>query len=252
MTIPTATAFNQLGEVFAYPMSQTASGDETRRRSKVRRTGQPVRRCSYLAGREGTFWRPIQRQEARKILFAAKRFELTTRKPGARNGALGHVALEILDLLSNMVDQRSGRLDPSLDFLMKRLHRSRDAVVRALKALRDHGFLDWLRRYAPTGNEAGPQIRQTSNAYRLMMPKALGRLLQLYFVPAPTPADTEHRIKEITAAIETYKREMSLAELPLFALGSDDPFAQALARLGASIQAKKERESAKQSESLSV
>ena len=107
-------------------------------------------------------------KEGAKIVLAARRFELVTRQPGARSGALGFVALEVLDFLANLVDWKTGRLDPSLDYIMGRLKRSRDAIVRALSALRAHGFLDWIRRYVPTGNEGrGPQVRQTSNAYRL-------------------------------------------------------------------------------------
>jgi hypothetical protein len=61
---------------------------------------------------------------------------------------------------------------------MRKLRRSKDAVVRALQALRAHGFLDWLRRYVPTGQEGrGPQVKQTSNAYRLSMPARAMRLL---------------------------------------------------------------------------
>ena len=61
---------------------------------------------------------------------------------------------------------------------MARTKRSKDAVVRALAALRRHGFVDWLRRYIPTGNlGAGPQVQQTSNAYRLALPPAAERLL---------------------------------------------------------------------------
>ncbi|MBY5441862.1 hypothetical protein [Rhizobium leguminosarum] len=117
---------------------------------------------------EGHFWQRTKREDVRRIVLAARRFELVTRQPGARSGALGFVALEVLDFLANLVDWKTGRLDPSLDYIMGRLKRSRDAIVRALSALRAHGFLGWIRRYVPTGNEGrGPQVRQTSNAYRL-------------------------------------------------------------------------------------
>ncbi|HRM75333.1 MAG TPA: helix-turn-helix domain-containing protein, partial [Paracoccus sp. (in: a-proteobacteria)] len=58
-----------------------------------------------------------------------------------------------MELFANLVDFRTGRLEPAIETLMRMLRRSRDAIVRALKALRSHGFLDWLRRYVPTGNE---------------------------------------------------------------------------------------------------
>ncbi len=88
------------------------------------------------------------------------------------------MAIELLELFANLVNFRTGRLDPSIETLMRYLRRSRDAIVRALKALRQHGFLDWLRRYIPTGNQGrGPQVQQTSNAYRLSLPARALRLL---------------------------------------------------------------------------
>lgn len=77
------------------------------------------------------FWRRTSRQEVQKIIKAAQRYELHGRKPGRRNGPLGSIALEILALFGNLVSYKTGRLDPSLDWIMSKLKRSRDAVVRA-------------------------------------------------------------------------------------------------------------------------
>ena len=209
-----------------------------------------VRRSSRMAGRcEAVFWRPVKRQEARQIVLAARRYELSTKQKGKRNGALGHIALEILDYLTNLVDYRTGRLEPSLDYLMKKLCRSRDAIVRALKALRTHGFIDWLRRFVPTGNEGHgqPKYQQTSNAYRLSMPKRALQYLGRYGKKAPLPDDLAHAQDEQAATIEAYKNDMTLSEQALFELG-DTPLGQSLARLGKLME---NRESAKQSESLS-
>lgn len=212
-----------------------------------RRTGQPVRRHSVLRGREGQFWKPVRRQEARQIVLAARRYELQTKEKGRRTGALGVVALEILDLLANLVDFRTGQLDPSLDTLMDRLKRSRDAIVRALANLRRHGFLDWLRRYVPTGDREGVQVQQTSNAYRLMMPKRGRDALGRYGKPSPLPADFEHAQAEHARMIDDHRQALSLAELPLFDI-EDEGLAQALSRLGSLMD---QRESAKRTESLS-
>jgi len=215
---------------------------------KVRRERAQVRRHSRLAGREGTFWRGTKRKDVRQIVFAARRFELKSRQFGKRSGALGTVAIEILDYLANLVDYRTGRLDPSLDTLMERLKRSRDAIVRALKALRTHGFLDWLRRYVPTGNEGrGVQVRQTSNAYRLMMPKKAKRLMGRYGRSAPTPDDFPHAQEQQAAIIEEYRDSLSMAELPLFDI-EDKGLAEALSRLGSLME---KRESVQRSESVS-
>ena len=217
-------------------------------REQAGRPRQPVRRHSRLAGREGVFWRRTNRQEVRRVMLAAKRYELATRQPGARSGALGFVALEVLELMGNLVDFRTGRLEPSIETMMRYLKRSRDAIVRALKALRDHGFLDWLRRYEPTGAEQGPQVKQTSNAYRLFLPKRAAALLGRSGLTAPVPDDFSHARQEKAAQIEEYAASLSFAQRALFEI-EDEGLAAALSRLGAALDAKKQRESAGQSES---
>lgn len=213
-----------------------------------RRTGQPVRRLSRAQGRcEGVFWRSIDKREVRQIVTAARRYELATRQAGQRNGALGPIALEILDLFGNLVDFRTGRLDPSIDFMRAKLRRSRDAITRALRALRDHGFLDWLRRFVPTGNGGrGPQVQQTSNAYRMSLPARALRLMGRLFIPAPAPDDFSHAQQQAAAVYEGQVDSLSLPERARHVIDADNPLADALARLGFMIQ---ERESARRSES---
>lgn len=213
------------------------------------RTKTPVRRNSNLKGRcEGVFWRKISKAEAWRVVYAAKKYELMERAAGSRSGPLGSVAIEILELFAHLVDKRTGRLEPSLDYLMRTLKRSRDAIHRALKALRAHGFLDWLRRYVPTGAETGPKVLQTSNAYRLSLPARAVRLLGRLFQPAPVPDDFTQAKAEQAAQIEAHKASLSLAELPLFMI-EDEALAASLSRLGAALSARKERESGKQAES---
>lgn len=181
-------------------------------------------------------------------MLAARRYELTCREPGSRNGPLGGVAIEVLELFANLVNFRTGRLDPSIDFLMLKLRRSRDAIVRALKALRSHGFLDWLRRYVPTGNEGrGPQVQQTSNAYRLSLPARARQFLGRFGITPPPPDDHVQAEAERAAEMEAHRASLPMDELALFDVGNN-PLGQALARLARSM---KQRESAKQTESPS-
>lgn len=209
----------------------------------------PVRRHSRAAGRcEGVFWRRTDRQQVRQIVLAARRYELAGRQPGTRNGPLGGVAIELLELFANLVDFRTGRLEPSIDTLMRKLRRSRDAIVRALKNLRDHGFLDWLRRYEPTGNKGrGPQVKQTSNAYRLFLPKRARQFLGRWGDAPPPPDDYAQAEAERAAAIEMHRASLDIESRTLFDVGNN-PLGMALARLGKAISL---RESAKQTESLS-
>lgn len=192
----------------------------------------PVRRQSYAARGSDGFWRKITRQEAAKIRLAAERYELSTRQRGARYGALGSVALEVINYLTRLVDFRTGRLEPSLDFLQMKLKRTRAAIVRALKALRSHGFVDWLRRYIPTGNEGrGPQVKQTSNAYRLLLPKNALQCLGHFGVPFPLPEDIVHSRDVQAIEIRAQLSALSIDDQMAFKFGATDPIGLALARL---------------------
>ena len=208
------------------------------------RQSVPVRRGSHLVGREGTFWRPVKRKDARRIVLAAKVYERTGRGRGQRSGPIGTVAVEVIELLANMVSARTGQLDPSIETMKRKLNRSRDAIVRALAALRRHGFIDWLRRYVPTGNETGPQVRQASNAYRLALPERALRLLGGYGEPAPVPDDFAQFLSEQDAERERMVAQLPLADRVRHQVG-DNPLADALARLGRAVQ---QRESAEREE----
>ncbi|MBD8555162.1 helix-turn-helix domain-containing protein [Rhizobium sp. CFBP 8762] len=214
-----------------------------------RRSRMPIRRNSREAGKcEGTFWRRTNRQDMRRIVLAARRFEVANKERGKRNGPLGAVAIEVLDLLANMVDYRSGRLEPSIETMMGKLRRSRDAIVRALKALRTHGFVDWLRRFIPTHNDgAGPQLQQTSNAYRLMLPARAEASLGRYGNAPPPSDDAEVAVATREAMFDEYRKTLEANQLALFEVG-DNPIGRALARLGGFI---KQRESAKRTETKS-
>ncbi|MCO6364748.1 helix-turn-helix domain-containing protein [Paracoccus sp. 08] len=207
---------------------------------------RPIRRNSLRKGScEGSFWRGTSRQDVQKFLMAARHYERANKEPGKRNGPLGGVALEVLALFANLVNFKSGRLDPSLDYITDKLCRSRDAVVRALKALRDHGFLDWLRRVEPAPNEGrGPQVRQVSNAYRLSAPKRALALLGRWAGRPATP-DDEQAGREDRAAMEAeHVKALDLAGLAAFKI-EDSDLAKALAVMGKAIDL---RESAKRTE----
>ncbi len=208
-----------------------------------------VRRHSHRAGRcEGTFWRRTDRREVHRVVLAAKRYELAGRKAGRRRGPLGHVGLEVLELLANLVSHRSGRLEPSYAYLMRTLRRSKDAVHRALAALRAHGFLDWLRRYEVVElvEGPGPRVRQVSNAYRLSLPKRAAVLLGWRGQDVPLPDDVVQDHEDRAAYLAEHKAALPLAELSLAEI-EDDRLARVLGELGRAVEARaralQERES---------
>ena len=209
---------------------------------------EPVRRHSRERGRcEGVFWRPHKPADSARFMLAAERFERQGRAKGKRTGPLGTVALEVLRDLLRLIDYRTGRLEPAISTLQRRLRRSRDAVVRALANLRTHGFLDWLRRWEPTGSLDGPKVKQATNAYRLTLPRAAERLLGASHGPTPEPEDIAHVRAERMAAVRAMIDALPLDEQPR-AAGASGKLEAALSRLGAAMM-RRECESAKQSES---
>lgn len=216
-----------------------------------RQTGQRVHRYTKTpAGGEGRFWQPFDHRQAGRYMLAAEKFDRMQRlverrgRTGRKNGALGHVGLEVLRELLRLVDRRTGRLDPALATIAARIGRSIAAVAAALKRLKAHGFVDWLRRYVPTGNAGlrGPQVEQTSNAYRLSLPATLAASMT-----APLPEDDTHRRQCAAEEARAMIAALPLDEQPAH-LTDDPALAAVLARLGRSIM-RRERDLAKQHES---
>ena len=171
--------------------------------AKQRRTFQPVRRNSYNRGeREHLLWGPIARdtRSAKRLigncLRAAELYEHTHRRrlqaqhPGKRNGPLGDVGLLVLRALYDLVDFKTGRLEPAIDTIAERVCKARSAVTKALKRLKAHGFLSWIRRTEPVENPgAGPQIRQITNAYGFGMPPEAAAWVERWMGNGPLPDD---------------------------------------------------------------
>ncbi len=242
----------QVGTVLSGPMPRGARASDTHA------PRHPVRRGSRLVGTcEAGFWQRCDRREVRRVVLAAERYDREGRRKGQRNGPLGHVGLEVLELLANLVSYRTGRLEPSYAYLMAKLKRSKDAVSQALTALREHGFLDWLRRHEAIElvEGPGPRVRQVSNAYRLSLPARAARLLgRLTGSTPPLPDDLTQEHEERAAWIADHKASLPLAELPLVEV-EDDRLARVLGELGRAVEARavqarleQERESAKQGE----
>ena len=217
-----------------------------RRMSDGRRTGEKVRRGSHLAGRcEQQIWRPFDPEWGRLIMRAAERYELETRPKGKKNGALGHVALEILREFLRLIDRGSGRLEPSIAYLMRRLKRSKQAITDALARLKEANFIGWIRRYEPTGETGfGVQVKQTSNAYWLCLP-AIAKVARQLLGPvfgrlAPPPEDLAFETAQRAQQTKTYASEDS----PLFALlgkfgdavSKRDPTRQSQSALGSILE----------------
>ena len=173
------------------------------------RSGQPVWRNSYTVGQiEDRIWKPINggskrggRRWTRAILDAAEKLEIRTlaqrreKDPGARNGALGEVGLRVLKYLYEVVDYATGELQPAIRTIAEATGRAYSAVHRALVRLRQHGFLQWMRRSKPVDNPepGGQQVEQASNAYALLVPEGMRSWLARLIGKGPTPECEQER-----------------------------------------------------------
>lgn len=141
---------------------------------RKRGTDRRVRRNSVdVDDPKAQVWRPFgdgtRRSALRWIdawLRTAKEYDVVRKEPGEHGPLLAN-GIRVLEELLKLACFRTGRLEPTLDTLMKRCGLARNTVVRALARLKAHGFLRWVRRSRKMGNdgEAGPQREQTSNAY---------------------------------------------------------------------------------------
>lgn len=181
-----------IGDVFASLLNRGAR----------RRKGAVVRRGSVLRGSLQGFFRAVDPKSKGLTLKAAKRFDKLTKTKGKRNGALGYTGLLVLEALFDIVDYRSGRLEPSYKWIHERTKLSISAISAALKRLASNGFLKIVRRYERTdNNEGGPPVRQISNAYRIELPPVAAKTLRTP-PPPPIPDDEAARREEASAEYE--------------------------------------------------
>jgi hypothetical protein len=150
-------------------------GAGARLAGKERGPDRRVRRDSYdIDDPRAQVWRRIEDGSkasglawADALLQTAEEFDVVHKKKGER-GPLQANGLRVLAaIVRRALDFTSGRSEPELLTLVKWTGLSKPAVVGALARLREHGFLDWIRRSIRAGEKGqpGPQRKQTSNAY---------------------------------------------------------------------------------------
>lgn len=122
----------------------------------------------------------------RAYLRTAQEYDRHVRGQTGRSplGASGVQVLEAI-LLNHWHDFKTGHIDPALSQLEAATGYARTTIVAILKRLRQHGFINWVRRtqHLDRQGQAGPQRCQVNNLYFLdvrNLPKeAAGRLQQL-------------------------------------------------------------------------
>lgn len=229
-------------------MTARAIGDVLAGRARdasSRRTFQPVRRDSRHVGeREERIWRALgtTKREAFRfrdaLLQAARYFDERNKEAGKGNGPLGLAGVRVLEELLAIVDFKTGRLEPAIDTICRRISKSRATVVRALARLKAHGFLDWVRRTEPTENagEAGPQVRQITNAYGFditRLPKMALAWMRKKMSDGPPPDCEAARRDADRAEVDAMLATVSAEDQARFI--ADGTLGDALARLGRAL-----------------
>lgn len=224
---------------------------------KAFRSGQPVWRNSYTEGQiEKRLWRPIadgtKRGAHRRIgaiLKSARELERKTRRerqrthPGCRNGVLGQIGLDVLEVLYlKFVDFKKGTLEPAISTIADTVGHSYAAVHAALRRLRTAGFLHWVRRIRPTERrgEAGPQVEQITNAYALLIPKSIEGLIKHLLGKAPIPDDARWRKEAQAAEWQSMLDSLSAQELQRDTWIGDNLAGETLARIARIVDQQRE------------
>lgn len=218
------------------------------------RSGEPVWRNSYTVGQiEDKIWKPINGGKLRAgkrwtgaLLKAAKALELRTRaerrenEPGARNGALGAVGLAVLEYMYETVDYATGRLEPAIRTIADATGHAYSAVHDALVRLRNHGFLQWMRRSKPVENPepGGQQVEQASNAYALLVPAGMKEWLARLIGEAPAPACEEERARQRKTALQQMLAGLSASDYQRQPFNEGALFGATLKSIAAAIDAR--------------
>jgi DNA-binding transcriptional ArsR family regulator len=131
-----------------------------------------VRRNSFdVDDRRAAVWRAINgggKQAGLRwrdtMLKVAREYDQVGQKKG-RGAPLGPYTRDVLAALLELVDFPTGRLEPTYQKLMAMTGLAKSTISSALRRLRAHGFLDWVRRSRLVEKDDGVAREQTSNAY---------------------------------------------------------------------------------------
>ncbi len=194
------------------------------------------------------WYRPMTMREKNELVRAARAYDRAMKQPGEKRGPIGSIGLELLEELATLAAACRGRVFPTLSWMQSKLKRSRDTIVDCLRRLSDAGLVSWVRRIVPVDEREawarGPQVKQTSNAYRLELPKRLRKFVR----KAPPAADEAARKAEMRARIDGALREESADARQVKKAVQDAGVERALARgaaMKAAAAAATERESSR-------
>lgn len=216
----------------------------------------PVRSGSLEAGTfESSFFLAPTKGSSDRMLRAARRAHdagkrlLREHRSGARTltyserllTQLTASAVRIYEELTTLARLNRGRVYPSYDRLADVTGLGRSSIRRGLAALEALGFLVRQRRFRRALRAGpGPRRVQTSNAYRLLLPKTVLRYLPRV---APIPQDIAWRREQEERDHDRVVSGLGCQDFA--ALMVDGEIGRALRRLGAALDYSRSGESEK-------
>ncbi|MFE8108225.1 helix-turn-helix domain-containing protein [Sphingomonas melonis] len=228
-----------------------ATGARPTRSGGLHRTGAPVRRGSIEAGTfEEAFFAVPAPGETDRLLTACRRARDAGRRLAreARAGtrmlsvterrlaALTAGAVRVFEEICTLARLNRGRVFPSYDWLAEATGLGRATIARALVLLEASGFLVRQRRFTRDDRAGeGPRYRQTSNAYRPLLPASVRAYLPRWMRPAPLPDDVIQQEADRQDGEAAMRASLSCRELAQVTVGG--ALGRMLARLGARIDA---------------
>jgi len=235
--------------------AHAASVTPRARSGGLHRTGAPVRRGSIEAGtfEEAFFAVPAPgetdrmlpacrraRDAGRRLAREARAGTRTLSVTERRLAALTAGAVRVFEEICTLARLNRGRVFPSYDWLAEATGLGRATIARALVLLEAAGFLVRQRRFTRDegqgmGAGEGPRYRQTSNAYRALLPASVRAYLPRWMRPAPLPDDVIQQEADRQEGEAGMRASLSCRELAQVTVGG--ALGRTLARLGARIDA---------------
>jgi hypothetical protein len=171
-------------------------------------THQPVLRNSHPADAATAWWRPTPKALAIKIMRGAERLfhvQSRTRRKLKRRREIYESDLTLLEcLLFRFLDWKTGKLDCAYQQIREATGLCSELISQGLRRLAQLGVLERMRRFVRTHIEGkGPQVQQTTNAYRVSLPKRLAAFVTGAEM-APPPDDVAAEIRDIKLARDAH------------------------------------------------
>ncbi|GGE97558.1 helix-turn-helix domain-containing protein [Sphingomonas prati] len=240
------------------------SARKPKRSGAPHRTGAPVRRGSVEEGTfEDSFFAAPAKGETDATMKAAKALwthraairatiAREAREPSRIERAilkLNANTILLFEKLLELARLQAGRVFPTYEWMMNKTSLSRATVARCLDILEAIGFLARKRRFKRVEVEGvGPRYKQTSNAYRTMLPARVIAYLPRWLRPAPVPVDQERHQARDAAETQAMLKTLSRADFAKATMSGE--MGKAFEKWGASID-KTDSESHDQTQPLS-